>query len=696
MSHLLIEFLDHKNPNKFYEVDNDVITVKFKGNFNDSFDRLKEKYNVKLIRKASTGYIDIEIPQGQDIVHFAEILQQIDYIENVDINSFGEFAIVPIINDFTPNDTDYDEQWYLNKIEMPKVWNLVKGNSCIVVAILDAGTDWLHEDLGNGSDSYNNIWHNTGENDWSNSLNPASGNENDDDGNEFEDDWIGWDFANDDNDTRNLTNRHGTLVAGIVSAKTNNGKGVAGIAGGNNNQGILIMPVQVGNDIPIGSIVDDAILYAVQNGADVINMSFGGISQTNAIDAAIQVAENANVTLVAAAGNSNSSVEYPANNEDVIAVGSSTESDYKAPLSNYGSDLFIAAPGENIYNTVLSDNYDDGSGNSFAAPQVSAVVALLKQVSPLLNNQQVKDILKNSADKVGGYYYDSEGKSLKLGYGRLNAFSAIQEVFPYISGASIVCASNKIFTINNIPDGDAVIWTRSSNLSYVSGQGTTSFTVKASSSTVSGSGWIQATISNDICNSFTIRKDIWVGKAGQPTISPSGYPTIELQPGQYITIRATKTPGNPTSFNWWVTGNPCGVDIYSGTNSTSCTFEAMEPSWNNFYFNTTNVCGTSASAGGAIEVLDGGGGGMMKMLTVSPNPANDYIEAYIENLTEEERLDNEKLHIKIVNSNSIPVYNGTTQQKKFQINTSSLPEGVYYLLVQYKNQKYSTSILISR
>ena len=268
---------------------------------------------------------------------------------------------------------------------------------------------------------------------------------------------------------------------------------------------------------------------------------------------------------------------------------------------------------------------------------------------------------------------------------------------PYITGSSIVCStSNKTYTLNNLPSGSlTVTWSRSSNLSFVS-QSTNSYTVKASSSFVGASGWVQAAVSTGTSDPYTIRKNFWVGRPSQPTINPSGYPTIELNEFQYVTIRAINTPGYPTSFNWWVTGNPCGVDIFPASDGKSCTFEAIEPSWNNFYFNTTNVCGTSPSAGGVIEVINGGGGGMMKILTVSPNPANDYIEAYIENLTEEERLDNEKLHIKIVNSNSIPVYNGTTQQKKFQINTSSLHEGVYYLLVQYKNQKYSTSILISR
>jgi hypothetical protein len=269
-----------------------------------------------------------------------------------------------------------------------------------------------------------------------------------------------------------------------------------------------------------------------------------------------------------------------------------------------------------------------------------------------------------------------------------------------INGSSGVLCNNstRSFTTINIPGA---------NYSWVVGNGVTLNSNGSHSTSVttntffSGSSWIEVTITSPLTdNNYDIKTSkrvyFWIGKPGQPTLVPSGYPTIELNMSQYITIRAVSTPGYPTTYNWSVTGNPCGVDIFPASNGISCTFEAIEPSWNNFYFNTTNVCGTSPNAGGVIEVVEGGGGGMMKILTVSPNPANDYIEAYIENLTEEEQLDKEKLHIKIVNSNSIPVYNGTTQQKKFEINTSSFPEGVYYLLVQYKNQKYTTPILISR
>jgi len=298
------------------------------------------------------------------------------------INAFGEYGA------FTPNDEYYNNQWYLSKIRVPYAWDLVHGNPCIVVAILDSGTDWLHEDLGNGTDNFNNIWHNSDEDDWSVNYDPTTGNGIDDDGNGFIDDWIGWDFANQDNNSRSTINSHGTQVSGIVSAKTNNNNtGIAGIAGGNNSQGVVLMPLLVGDAAPIGSVIDDAILYAVNNGADIIQMSLG-VQHSDAIDAAIQVAENANVTLVCASGNNYSStVNYPASNVNVIAVGSTNQNDQKSDFSNYGSNLFISAPGEDIYSSTLSDNYGYGDGTSFAAPQVSAITALLKQINPTLSNQ---------------------------------------------------------------------------------------------------------------------------------------------------------------------------------------------------------------------------------------------------------------------------------------------------------------------
>jgi hypothetical protein len=265
---------------------------------------------------------------------------------------------------------------------------------------------------------------------------------------------------------------------------------------------------------------------------------------------------------------------------------------------------------------------------------------------------------------------------------------------PIITGSSVICYSNSsFFNLTNIPSIQSYFWTSSSNLSYVSGQATNNYIVKAISPFTSSTGWIEAEIQPSGCNSVTIRKNVWVGKPAQPTINPSGYPTIELNISQYITIRVISTPGYPTSFNWWVTGNPCGVDIFPASNGKSCTFEAIEPSWNNFYFNTTNVCGTSTNAGGVIKVIVGGGGGMQSVLNLYPNPASSYITVSISDSIYSLQFTNEYELEVIDNYSNILIKEKGTEKEK-QVNVSRLKVGVYTIRLKYNNKIYLEKFLI--
>lgn len=453
---------DKKDSENFYEVDQNVITVKFKEqSFAEGDKIVQNNFSAKLKRKAQTGYVDYELPLGNDFLEIIKKLKGQKNVEDVVINKIGKY------DTFTPNDQYFDDQWHLDKLLMPEVWDFIEGNPCIVIAIIDSGTDWLHEDIGDGNDSYNNVYHNTQEDSWTTTTDPTTGNRIDDDDNGFIDDWIGWDFENQDNDARPVSNSHGTQVAGIASAKTHNSVGIAGVGGGLNNQGVLLMPIKIGESAPIGNLIDDAILYAVNNGADVIQMSLGVI-QSNAIDAAIQVAENADIAIVCASGNDYSStINYPASNQNVFSVGATDQNDHRCDFSNYGNDLFITAPGKDIYSTTLSNGYGDGT--SFAAPQVSGVIALLKRINPSISNDDVRTVLMNTADKVGAYTYTS-GRCNELGYGRVNAFAAVQSIYPAISGPSTVCTSGATFSIENLPSQvNSIIWSCGPVLSISSG-----------------------------------------------------------------------------------------------------------------------------------------------------------------------------------------------------------------------------------
>lgn len=317
-----------------YKIDKEVITIKFKTSDVENF---IGKHGLSIVRKSATGYYDIHIPSNLSILEVVEQIQkESSMIESIDVNTYGEYS-------FNPNDPQFSNQWYLSRIGMISGWDKVKGNNCIQIAIVDSGLDIAHEDIGPGVDTYDNLWRNLGEDAWTDPNNPATGNGVDNDGNGLIDDWRGWDFENSNNDVRSPGNTHGTRVAGIVSAKLNNNRGISGIGGGSNNTGLQLMILGSGEFSPSSAVLDDAILYAVQNGADVIQISLG-VAQTAAVDNAIQTAINNGIPVVCASLNDNAGVRYPASNSNVIAVGSTNQSDQRSSFSNFGPEHLFLHP----------------------------------------------------------------------------------------------------------------------------------------------------------------------------------------------------------------------------------------------------------------------------------------------------------------------------------------------------------------
>jgi subtilisin family serine protease len=181
----------------------------------------------------------------------------------------------------------------------------------------------------------------------------------------------------------------------------------------------------------LGSVLDDAILYAAQNGARVIQLSLS-VGQSSAIDAALQMAyEDFGLLIVCSSGNGGSgSVSYPSRNPFVMAVGATNQSDSRAGFSQFGTDLEIAAPGTSIRTTSINNGYTSTQGTSFSSPIISAVAGLIWSLNPALTNEEVRTILHMSADQVGGYDYQHDpmrpGHSLELGFGRINVLTAVQ------------------------------------------------------------------------------------------------------------------------------------------------------------------------------------------------------------------------------------------------------------------------------
>lgn len=280
---------------------------------------------------------------------------------------------------FTPNDSLFTKQWNLQKIEAPKAWDVSQGGFG-PIAIVDTGIAASQTDL--------------------------SGNVQ-----------TGYNFVSDSTNTYD-DNGHGTHVAGIVSAATNNATGVASVG----FKGSLL-PVKVLDNTGAGTYgnVASGIIYATDEGAKIINLSLGGSSSSRTLQDAVQYALKRGVVVVAAAGNnSNDSPVYPAAYPGVVAVTATAQDDNLASFSSYGDYVYVSAPGVGIVSTYNSGGYATMSGTSMAAPAVSGLIGLALARGNTTAATVLGD-LKTTSDKVGSYGYDQNGWNRYFGYGRINA-----------------------------------------------------------------------------------------------------------------------------------------------------------------------------------------------------------------------------------------------------------------------------------
>lgn len=492
--------------NKLIKLDNAAITIKLREG------KVLSK-NVKTIRSNKLGYIDIEVPKDLDIEDYVAYLKSTDDYEIVKYNEIAETAV-------SSNDTWLSYQWYLGEINSFSTWDLCTGNSNVKVAVIDNGFDWTHEDLGFGNDTYRNIDPSLGYNYYLNSTSMTKKN-------------------------------HGTQVSGIISAKTNNGLGIAGIAGGFGGSGVKILPFCVtdGTDKGINmGCVDDAICLAVDNGAKVINMSFRSkntnLSAFPDVVDAIDYAYSHGVTLVAATGNDSLSyICFPACYPKVIAVGAMNLNHKMRPSSNYGDGIDLVAPGEMIYSTNTDNNYDFSSGTSCASPQVASVAALMLSINPLLSPYQIKSKITDTCTKLSDYTYDANGWESHVGYGLLNAYAAVCAAF-VISGPTMPEASS-VYYIQNLPSGYNVTWTYTPH----SGTSLPSWAFIPNSPTTNQctidnfnknyiNGTLTATITNGSTTITTLEKEIRSGDGFLATCSqPLGY--IEPIHGNFENVENT-------------------------------------------------------------------------------------------------------------------------------------------------------------
>ncbi len=337
-----------------------------------------------------------------------------------------------------PNDPKFSfQEPYYTQIGAPLAWEHTTGSSNVVVAVIDTGVDIFNNDL------TNNIWQNPRE---------IGGNNIDDDNNGFIDDTRGWNFVENNNsvnipailqsDDSGAVN-HGTVLAGVIGEEGNNGLNGTGL-----NWHVKIMPLRALSSDGAGSLgnVAKAVNYAVNNGANIISLSFVGQNKDIDLTDALYNAYKKGVLVVVAAGNSRNDTtgnenltkikQYPicldsdSSDNWVLGVASVDKDDHLSDFADYGSCVDISAPGEAFFSTQKyspSDGYgkDFGGawyGTSFSAPMVAGSAALIKSIQPNWGPKEITDVLLKTADDVDSL---NPGFAGQMGYGRLNIGKAV-------------------------------------------------------------------------------------------------------------------------------------------------------------------------------------------------------------------------------------------------------------------------------
>jgi len=375
------------------------------------------------------GFMLLSVPEGRELEKIEELKRNplVEYADPNHIIQVGNAIATEShhslrVPDVIPNDPYLPWQWNLPKIEALAAWDITTGSDKVVIAVIDSGADLDHPEL------KDKIWTNSGE---------TPGNGKDDDGNGYVDDVHGWDFVNWDSEPQD-DHWHGTYVASIAAAETNNEILIAGVS-----WGAEIMAVKVFNREGRGYIhhINGAIIYAADNGAKIINLSFSIPSPTysSAMQNVVNYAHSKCALIIAGSGDprENNPVppdayQYPAALEHVVSVAATDRQDeYPDDYSTtYNDKVDVAAPGVGIWGVCIYPSYEPAApliGTFAAAAQVSGLAALIWSVNPSLTHDQVEGIIQDTAVDLG-----EPGPDEYFGWGRIDASAAVRATPHYL------------------------------------------------------------------------------------------------------------------------------------------------------------------------------------------------------------------------------------------------------------------------
>lgn len=557
-----------------------------------SLDAIANRYEVTKMRQQFAGakpvvkngrrfdlsrYYRVEFDPKADIDEVVEAYKNDPNVESVEkIGLHSMYA--------TPNDGYYSYQWHLEQasdhdVDAAAAWDIQTGSTSIIIADLDSGMRYYHPDLGGANASVSNPGASRG-NWWINDaeLNGSTGV--DDDGNGYVDDWIGWDFIDgvsgcwsgedcntEDNDPRDF-NGHGTHTAGIIGMITNDGYGMAGIAGGWGNgsqavygNGVKVMALRMGYSYSyLGQeygVVDmaaaaSAFYYAANNGAKIATCSWGS-SNSGGIGAAIDYfLANGGMVFVAAGNDGSQTADYMNGRGDLVSVAATDENDAAASFTTYGTWVDICAPGNNIYSTY-HDHTDPNtnywaalSGTSMATPLTAGVAGLIWSQNPTWTASQVESQLYSSADNIDAYL--SSTYIGKMGAGRVNAYNAVNTGPPPAPVAAFTgspTSGTEPLTVNFTDESTGSITSWSWNF----GDGGSSTSQNPSHQyTSSGTYTVTLTVTGPGGSDDEIKSNyITVNPCVNPVAGFSGNPTSGDYP---LDVTFTNSSTGATSYSW--------------------------------------------------------------------------------------------------------------------------------------------------